>query len=270
MDLRDIYIVKKVRNCIKKINWEKENKLLENEANKRRGGFLDERYVQLKMFHNKYAGKRCFIVATGPSLTLKDLDLIKNEYSFSMNSIIKLFDQTEWRPTFYGIQDAGVFEHMKDLIAASGLIYIFMPDSLKQKAGGVGDNYISFPYNSRYHTYDTIVNRYYHVNFSDDAYGVVYDGYSITYSIIQIAIYFGFKEIYLLGADCNYLKGQRNHIVESGHIDRNDYLNHDKQIVAYRAAADYIKDKDIKIINCTRGGMLEVFPRMTLEEVLKS
>ena len=36
----------------------------------------------------------------------------------------------------------------------------------------------------------------------------------------------------------------------------------------YKSAKEYADSNGIKIINCTRGGMLEVFPRMSLEEVL--
>ena len=35
----------------------------------------------VKKFENKYNGKRCFIIATGPSLTMEDLGLLKDEYT---------------------------------------------------------------------------------------------------------------------------------------------------------------------------------------------
>ena len=42
---------------------------------------------QLKSLHNKFAGKRCFIVGNGPSLNKLDLNLLKDEFSFAVNSI---------------------------------------------------------------------------------------------------------------------------------------------------------------------------------------
>ncbi len=127
--------------------------------------------------------------------------------------------------------------------------------------------YIQYPYLNDYKYY---LNKYkqYGAKFSDNAYDAVYDGYSITYSMIQIAVYMGFKEIYLLGCDCSYTKGENNHFVESGHIDKNDYLNYEKKTSAYKSAREYMDTHDVEIINCTRGGMLEVFPRMQLEQVL--
>lgn len=41
-------------------------------------------------------------------------------------------------------------------------------------------------------------------------------------------------------------------------------------ITGYKAAKKYADAHNIKIINCTRGGMLEVFPRMKLEDVLRN
>ena len=39
--------------------------------------------------------------------------------------------------------------------------------------------------------------------------------------------------------------------------------------IGYQAAKEYADAHGIKIVNCTRGGMLETFKRMKLEDVLK-
>ena len=83
----------------------KSQKELEENAKKRANGFDDRQFSRLKEFENKYNGERCFIIATGPSLTIDDLEKLKDEYTFGVNSIIKLFDETDFRPDFYGIQD---------------------------------------------------------------------------------------------------------------------------------------------------------------------
>lgn len=54
---------------------------------------------------NKYKdihkGKRVFLIANGPSLANTNLDLIKNEYSIAMNRISLLYNNFDWRPTYY-------------------------------------------------------------------------------------------------------------------------------------------------------------------------
>ena len=52
-------------------------------------------------YKNKYAPKRCFIIANGPSLKTMNLDCLKDEITFGMNRIYLLFGQTPFKPTFY-------------------------------------------------------------------------------------------------------------------------------------------------------------------------
>ncbi|MCD8370128.1 MAG: DUF115 domain-containing protein [Clostridiales bacterium] len=241
---------------------------MQEKAKNRAEGYEDEKFISIKKIKGIHTGKRCFIVATGPSLTLKDLELLKDEYTFGMNSIPKLYDRTTWRPTYFGIQDCNVYRKMESIIQN---VYgkadnVFVSDLIAQTFN-VPSNYHQFPYDTVYHDNQLEIDRYF-AEFSDDCYSIVYDGYSITYSLIQLAVYMGFEEIYLLGVDCSYKRGAKNHVVESGNDDKNEEKNHDKMVVGYQKAKEYADAHEIKIINCTRGGMLEVYPRMNLEDVL--
>lgn len=238
-------------------------------AKKRAAGFRDERYLALRDCRGLHQGERCFIVATGPSLTTADLQALENEITFGMNAIPKLYGDTHWRPTYYGIQDCNVYEKMEEVIcrAYAGADNVFVSDAIAERFS-VPENFHQFPYDAVYHDNQLELDRYF-AEFSPDCYAMVYDGYSITYSLIQIAVYMGFREIYLLGADCSYKRGAKNHVVDSGNDDKNEEKNHDKMIVGYQKAKEYADAHGIQIINCTRGGMLEVFPRRTLEDVLK-
>lgn len=242
--------------------------LVEKGIRQRKKGVKDGRYEEIQKYKDIHKGKRCFIVATGPSLTIADLEMLNNEITFGMNSITKIFDKTTWRPTYYGIQDRQVYEKMEPSIlqyyAESN--NVFVADEL-DGLFKLPPQFIRFPYNGNYHLYAGKYGEY-TAQFSDNAYEVVYDGYSITYSLIQIAVYMGFSEICLLGCDCNYPKGVKNHFVESGFVDKNAHTNPDRMLVGYRKSKEYADTHEVKIINCTRGGMLEVFPRMSLEEVL--
>lgn len=243
-------------------------KQLQKEARLRASGKEDERYAGLRMYKGKHEGQRCFIVATGPSLLLSDLDMLKAEYTFSMNSITRLYADIDWRPTYYGIQDCNVYEKMCDNIRTwygnEGNVFV---SSLIAEKFDIPNHFQQFPLDLVYHDNQAAVDKYF-ARFSDNAYSLVYDGYSITYSLIQIAIYMGFREIYLLGADCSYKRGAKNHIVDSGNDDKNEEKNHDKMIAGYQEAKKYADAHGIKIVNCTRGGMLEVFERKNLEDIL--
>ena len=246
----------------------KETKEQENDARRRREGYEDERFLQLKSLKDKYVGKRCFITCTGPSLTIGDLEKLKDEYVFGMNSICLIHDKTAWKPDFFGIQDIKVFDRVKDSLLSTNNGMVFAPYEYRQLRNTPKD-WVYFHISGSYHLYDRRYKDRFWVNYSDDCYVTVYDGFSITYSLIQIAIYMGFDEIYLIGADCNYL-GNSQHFIEHGNLEtaQSAVTAGYRNIVMYRKAKEYADAHNIKIVNVTRGGMLEVFPRMTLEDVL--
>lgn len=230
----------------------------------------ERRFKHISTLKGILQGKRCFIIATGPSLTMDDLKKLKNEYTFGVNSLVKVIDEMGYTPTWLGIQDGNVFDKIGKTIENSNVKKIFITDELFKKIENKDEKrYIQYSlYNKRHLSHNNL--RPLSTGFSFDCSKCVYDGYSITYSLLQIAVYMGFTEIYLLGCDCTYdVKGGKQHFVETGHIDRNAATTGERMIYAYQVAAKIIEHEhpEIKIYNATRGGMLEVFPRKTLDEI---
>lgn len=238
-------------------------------ALKRKLGYQDNRYLWIKKLYNSHKDERCFIVATGPSLLMEDLEKIKNEYSFSMNSIIKAFSKTKWRPNFYMIQDEYVYDKLEQelskiaeqenfIIASGGII------PQKYTSAKIYKEFALHYLNHKmFHR-----KGYGEFKFSDDCYSMIYDGYTVTFSVLQMACYMGFKEIYLLGCDCNY-NLSKSHFIDYGHHDPKAAIMGDKMIYGHYEFKKFADSKGIKVINCTRGGMLEVYPRRDLETVLR-
>lgn len=236
---------------------------------KRKAGYKDESFLWIKNLKNTHEGERCFVVATGPSLTMEDLEMIKGEYSFGMNSVIQAFDKTEWRPNFYMIQDEYVYgelenelkrrlEREKFLVAVGGPIPEKYPSAKQYKPFAL--HYLD---HKMFHR-----SGFGEFRFSDNCYNTIYDGYTVTFSVLQMACYMGFKEIYLLGCDCNY-NLPKLHFVDYGYRDPKASIMGDKMICGHSEFKKFADAKGIKVINCTRGGMLEVYPRMNLEAVLR-
>lgn len=222
------------------------------------------RFEKLKEIKNKHKGERVFIIATGPSLKLGDLEKLKNEVTFSMNSICLAFEETDWRPTYYAIQDLGVYRKFEQEIANLECKGKFVSNGIaKQKE--IPNDYFVYPLNLLNHSFS---HRKYNTKFSDDAFSVVYDGYNITYSIIQLAVYMGFKEIYLLGTDCDYSSSMNHHFKEYGIVDPSFLSAGERMTCAYQEARKYADRHPIQIYNATRGGKLEVFERVNLDELL--
>lgn len=221
----------------------------------------------LTKFRDIHKGDRCFIVATGPSLRYEDLALIKNEFSFSVNSIVKILDKTEWKPTYYGIQDSSVFDKIEQDVLNSGLKNIFVGHRLFNRFKSTRKFMPYFHFSCFHGSHPEMVPLT--TGFSDDVSKIVFDGYSVTYSMLQIAVYMGFKEIYLLGCDCTYdIKG-KHHFVESGFFDKQAATVGERMIFAYKSVKDYAAKNNINIYNATRGGMLDVFERVTLSDLFE-
>jgi hypothetical protein len=114
-------------------------------------------------------------------------------------------------------------------------------------------------------------------DFSTDCSEKIYIGYMVTYAMLQMAVYMGFKEIYLLGMDHNFSREKqgdgsiatkenvRNHAAILGNYGLWGVAEPVKTTNAYKSAKNYADGHGIKIYNATRGGKLEVFERVDFD-----
>lgn len=227
---------------------------------------------KLLTFKDKYKGRRCFIVANGPSLRISDLEQIKanKDISFGMNRIYVLFDKTSWRPDFYLVQDPTIVRACnKEIEKNLRETQIFMKLS--------GEPWNKIPNAIFYDLNHLYVDRNIKPTFGDGKNGCFIDGKTVTYTAMQLAVYMGFSEIYLLGCDSNYSKDNKV-INTASYPDERMYdskkvgMNPDMEynFMAYQAAKEYLEGCDSKIYNATRGGMLEIFERVDIDLVLNS
>jgi hypothetical protein len=224
-------------------------------SKKRKLGYIDPKYSALLALKDCYSNKkRCFIVCTGPSLLINDLERLKDEYTFSMNSIFKIFDQTNWRPTYYCVTDRDVYNAFSNDIRVKEFQNKLYPDIFHDT------DCILFPFDRGIFEVDGFL-------FSDNAYIIVNEAGTITVHLMQLAVYMGFKEIYLLGCDCNY-SGPKQHFVDYGSKVTDN--PEERMISAYKVAKEYADAHGIKIYNATRGGKLEVFERVDFDTLFET
>lgn len=237
-----------------------------NHINKKRQ--FDKKIESLK---DSCLGKRCFIVGNGPSLTLEQLNLIKNEDCFGANRIYKLFENTDWRPKYYVIQDRydltkGVYEHLN-------VDYLFVSDFYWKEHGMNNPNAICF------HIKRTL-RQVQNIPFSENVERYVQAASTVTFSMIQFAAYMGYKEIYLIGMDHTYANetNDKGVIIKTNNVKSHAFEDEKPNEVvanikymedAYRVARQYCEKKEILIYNATIGGALEVFERKDFWEVVK-
>ena len=121
--------------------------------------------------------------------------MLTDEYVLGMNSIALIHDKTDWKPDFYGVQDVEVFKKIKDSILSTDNGIVFAPYSYKKNLATPSD-WVYWHMCGSYHMYEMIYTGKYFSYFSDNCYSRIFDGYSIVYSIIQIAMYMGFDEFF--------------------------------------------------------------------------
>ncbi len=215
---------------------------------------------------------RCFVIGNGISLLPEHLDLITGQPSIACNRINLLYPHTAWRPTIYVhpeslapdlpfIQenvDLGIECYLGEHFAAPPVGKLGMPDA---------PNII------------WIKDCHHHlINFSDPE---VLDewhlpqlcsfGGSVNIAM-QIAVMNSFDEIVLLGCDLMYRDKKPSHMhkdYEHGgeqpafYASRNAFYGHVQALNWIRR-----KDKDIRVLNATPGGLLELWERVDLKDVI--
>ena len=223
---------------------------------------------QIENFKNIHSGQRCFIVATGPSLRMEDLDtLAKNdELCISMNRIWYAFDKTIWRPQYYVVGDYRFLMEDEEILEKLPIAHKFVADTY----GPYWEKEHSESIIKYHFQYEYLPDRM--PKFSADFSRKSYHGCSITYVCLQLAVYMGFTDIFLLGVDATRLKKQHD---SSSHFC-GEYIERtttplmcfdEEPRLAYKAAKEYSEKRGINIYNATRGGELEVFTRADFDKL---
>jgi len=240
----------------------------------RKHGLKTKRYEKLYNMRNKHKGERCFIVGGGPSLTYEDIEKLKHEKTFFVNSIVLEHDKISYKPTYYGVQDNSGFQPIKNMIYESGYPAILWgrvcDRSIRIPVEDTRPEWIEFPSNGTFTTLCVSYElKFFLPKFSTDASVAVFENWTVVISMIQIAVFLGFSEIYLLGCDCCNYSGKNHFINYPGEEHKSWNIPFISNIKGYQKAKEYADSHNIKIYNATRGGMLEVFERVNLDDILK-
>ena len=228
----------------------------------------------LKQFKDLYQGKRCFIIGNGPSLKADDLDCLKNEYTFAANRIYEILDKTDWRPWAYVVVDKNFMYEQYQNLLKTPCKYMF----LRYGAVPYGSKPKAFQLYSERKKFTIVKSDTEQIYFAEDISKGVSDGATVTFASIQLAVYMGFKEIYLLGVDFSY-----KNVIKEGKLQKvknvqtyfngkeyaNSFQDFDVMLSAYKKSKEYADTHGVKIYNATRGGKLEVFERVDFDKLMR-
>lgn len=236
--------------------------------------------LRLERLKDIHKGERCFLIGNGPSLSGKDLDLLQDEYTFGTNMVYKIFDQTNWRPTFHCVSDTIYASKLGMELSQKVKSPLFTTERTyrRMKKKPIDTTYVH-----------TIQSDRYKVRGNIQAYCMVKA--TVLSLAAEMAFHMGFTEIYLLGVDCTNPHDKGGHFIENyatkevTETDINRIKTRmnakslttaqigehiiDRSMEVYSLLNEYARHHGIHIYNATRGGNLEIFPRVNLDDVVK-
>lgn len=258
---------------------------------------LQALFAQNAKFHNIHKGQRCFILATGPSINKQDLRPLNNEICIAISNFYKHKNIKEINP-LYHVEAARHypfdFENLKesfegfDKFYSDYTIYFFGHTSYDYSIFNFLMQNPQFKKENMY-----FLNYNYVIPLDEDNYNhekvwdickPLFGARSAVCCAIQLAVYMGFKDIFLLGCDHDFItytnRKRYNYFYDyeetEGQVDpagwpsskEEWFLIYHKKWKEYNLMQKYLKSKGQTIYNATEGGQLDVFPLVTLEEAL--
>lgn len=239
----------------------------------------------------KYSGKRCFLIANGPSLNMTPLYLLKDEYTIMFNRASLMMERLNYFPSFYMVTDSLVASNIREEIPyyIEHCEKVFTPDIAKGDLMKIKD-FVPFAENV-YYMYEEPV-RFSHTL----PYMSV--GGTVIYAAFQVLKYLGFDEVVVVGNDMNYvlhknvelLKEQQSKYMMSQDLrsQKDDDPNHfdpryfgkgrefhqpnegvvNRIFSSLDMVASEYKKAGVKIVNAGYNSMVKSFPKQDFYEAL--
>lgn len=225
-------------------------------------GFYRKNRVAIKSYKDKHKGQRCFIVCNGPSLKDIDFSLLKDEITLGMNRIYLMKDQNGFEPTYLGCVDKNsqILQFYEDLDKLTMPCFFIFNLS----------NYFSKKDNQLF------IKLRFSPKFQKDCSSLLGAGGSVTYSMMQLAFYMGFQEVYIIGKDHSFnTNAAPGTAIKSDGNDVNHFIKGyykpgmtwdaphiETEELAYKFTRKAFEGAGRIIKNATIGGKLEVFERV--------
>jgi len=211
---------------------------------------------------------KAVILCNGPSLNEVDFDLLDEVYTFGLNKINLIFDKTEFRPSCIVAVNPLVIEQNAEFFRSTD-IPLFV-DSRYRRFIATKRRNVAYLRHLRHPAFSTRPDLCY------------FQGYTVTFVAIQIALFMGFRQVALVGCDHSFsFSGNPNDTRISGDEDPNHFdpgyfaggskwQNPDilQSEVSYRLAREVFEENGRQLCNATQGGELDLLERTTLRKFL--
>ncbi len=226
--------------------------------------------ARVREYQDLHKGKRAFIVGNGPSLGKMDLGLLRNEFTFGLNRIYLLFPQLGFSTTYLVSVNDLVLEQCAEEMRRLGLPKFITWRARQWFRGDVHANFLDTDFTGS-------------ENFSGDATGRLFEGFTVTFVAMQLAFYMGFEQIVLIGVDHNFTtQGTPNATVVSTGDDPNHFSpgyfgkgfrwqlpDLEGSERAYRMARKAYAETGRRVLDATVGGKLTIYPKVDYVQLFR-
>jgi hypothetical protein len=224
---------------------------------------------KLESFRNIHEGEDCFIIGNGPSLNKMDLTLLNDYYTFGLNKIFLIFDRQPLKLSYHVAVNSLVIKQSKEVFKKLNCVsFLAMVPKWQYKIAS----------DTSYSLGDIVGNSLF---YKDLTMGVN-KGYTVTYVAMQIAYFMGFKRVFLIGVDHNFVQqGNPNEKQVMGssdpnHFDPNYFKGQEWHLAdlehseIFYTIAKYMFERDGRqIFDATLDGKLSIYEKIPFEEALK-
>ncbi|HNP20688.1 MAG TPA: DUF115 domain-containing protein [Panacibacter sp.] len=233
------------------------------------GGAAKHNKRILLSYHNRYQGKRLFLIANGPSIKDMDLSALKGELTMCMNRFYIYFDKIGFIPNFLVCVEDLVLEQFGEDINKLPL-----------------QKFVNWRFHKKLNDCNFLKESYaFNPFFQGDLTRPTHFGGTVTFACLQLAYYMGFSEVILIGLDHSFKeKGTpattevRNYEKDESHFDPNYFPKGtrwklpdlDKSEYGYAIARDHYKKNGRKIIDATINGHCTIFEKADYYGIIKS
>jgi Protein of unknown function DUF115 len=217
----------------------------------------------MRALRNTHAGERCFIIGNGPSLRRTDLTKLKGEFTFGLNRIYLIFSELGFATSCLVSVNELVLEQCVSEMKALDLPKYLTWRSRHWFADDLQAVFVDTDFTGP-------------EDFSRNASGRIFEGFTVTYVALQLAFYMGFSDVILIGVDHNFTtQGPANQAVVSQGDDPNHFSPNyfgagfkwqlpdlEGSERAYRLARHAFESDGRRVLDATVDGKLTIFPKV--------
>lgn len=226
---------------------------------------------RLKALKNIHSGRIGFLIGSGTSVRLEDLERLIDQVTFCCNKFYLAYGMIKFRPTYTFVSDKQMIKDFGEEIVAKskGTVFINSP-----KRPDLSGDFIWIR-----------MNPYSNFSFSKNIFGNVHSGGGTLISALQVGYFMGITRFFLYGVDHDFkfvTNEKAKDIFWSAYGDRNHFIKNYRSGKPWCPPATKLIEKSFQICdkflrskggwvkNATRGGKLEVLERLDFDHVLKN